>query len=166
MKTTLSADCRSAMDMIYGDNEDENGSLPEKIRLNIHIFFCPHCSQQMKLLESCGNILRSDFFPPSPSFEEKVMARISEEEDESFLNTVPEEPGGFSFRAWVLIGFFILVSLTSSYFGINFIRPPAIFGSSYLAPLGITIGIVLTLYGAFFIGSHLDELRTRFKIDE
>jgi hypothetical protein len=33
---------------------------------------------------------------------------------------------------------------------------------SYLLPVGITIGIVLTSYGALFIGSHLKELSERF----
>jgi hypothetical protein len=35
-------------------------------------------------------------------------------------------------------------------------------GSSYLGPLGITIGAALTCYGAVFIGSHVKELSERF----
>jgi hypothetical protein len=37
-------------------------------------------------------------------------------------------------------------------------------GSSFLLPVGITIGAVVTGYGAFFIGSHLKELSSRFRI--
>ena len=33
---------------------------------------------------------------------------------------------------------------------------------SFLLPVGITIGVVLTTYGALFIGSHLKELSERF----
>jgi hypothetical protein len=33
---------------------------------------------------------------------------------------------------------------------------------SFLLPVGITFGIVLTSYGALFIGSHLEEFSERF----
>jgi hypothetical protein len=35
-------------------------------------------------------------------------------------------------------------------------------GSSFLIPVGITIGVVVTGYGALFIASHLKELSERF----
>jgi hypothetical protein len=38
-------------------------------------------------------------------------------------------------------------------------------GLSFLLPLGITVGVVLTCYGALFIGSHLKELSKHFNLD-
>jgi hypothetical protein len=35
---------------------------------------------------------------------------------------------------------------------------------SFLLPVGITVGIVLTSYGALFIGGHLKELSERFRL--
>jgi hypothetical protein len=34
--------------------------------------------------------------------------------------------------------------------------------SSFLLPIGITIGVIVTGYGALFIGSHRKELSDRF----
>ena len=116
-------------------------------------------------LELCNEILKSDFFPSSPSFEERVMEQIYAEEIQAkhFMETGQEEPGGFSFRAWVIIGFVLLVS-SILLFGLDLSILASGFDSSFLIPLGITIGIMLTGYGAFFIGSHLNELRTHFKL--
>jgi hypothetical protein len=44
----------------------------------------------------------------------------------------------------------------------DFIKIAASEGSSYMLPLGITIGAAVTCYGAVFIGSHLKELSRRF----
>jgi hypothetical protein len=46
----------------------------------------------------------------------------------------------------------------------DFIKVADTQGSSFLLPVGITIGAVLTGYGALFIGSHLKELSSRFRI--
>jgi hypothetical protein len=73
-------------------------------------------------------------------------------------------PAGFSFRGWVFIGFFMLISLSSSFFGMNFTEIANAEGLSFLLPIGLTIGMVVTCYGALFIGSHLDELSTRFRL--
>jgi hypothetical protein len=37
-------------------------------------------------------------------------------------------------------------------------------GSSFLLPIGITVGAVVSAYGALFIGSHLKELSHRFNL--
>ena len=103
--------------------------------------------------------MKADFIPHCPDFEKPVMECLYNEAD-------PEEktdaPAGFSFRGWVLIGFFVLLSLSSSFFGISFGIIANEEGLSFLLPVGITIGIVLTCYGAFFIASHLEELSSRF----
>jgi hypothetical protein len=75
-----------------------------------------------------------------------------------------DAPAGFSLRGWVLIGFFVLLSLSSSFFGLNFMEIADAEGLSFLLPVGLTIGMVLTCYGALFIGSHLNELSTRFRL--
>jgi hypothetical protein len=74
------------------------------------------------------------------------------------------DPQGVSFRSWVIAGLIILVSLSSSFFNLDFVETVASYGSSFLLPVGLTIGIVVTGYGALFIGSHLKELSTRFRL--
>jgi hypothetical protein len=129
--------------------------------MRIHSFFCPECAQEIERLEVSRDILRNDFFSPSPDFEDRVMARISGEipgTDEFFQ----ESAAGVSFRSWVIAGLVMLVSLSTSFFGMDFIRVARSLGSSFLLPVGLTIGVVLTVYGALFIGSHLKELSDRF----
>ena len=157
-------DCREAMDEFYKRSDDEAG-LFYKPGTGLHLLICPRCAEERRLYKICKDLLRSGFFPPSPSLEEKIMEQLPEERQEEFTDVFHEVPGGFSFRTWVIIGFFILVSLTSSFFGMDFITLASKHGSSILVPLGITIGITLTGYGAFFIGSHLRELTDHFKLN-
>ena len=186
MNKLLRLSCNEVMDEIYksqgnicdsavaGISGEDETTLLQKLRVSLHIFFCTRCAEEISMLEKLNRMPRSFFFPPAPSFEEKVMAAIAEQPEYSeeysggfeLLGEDPisEAPGGLSFRSWVVIGFIIFISLASSFFGTDFIQ--AAFGqdSSFLIPLGITVGTVLTGYGAFFIASHLKELTEHFKI--
>jgi hypothetical protein len=149
--------CNDLLDRVY---EFSGESLPLGLRVEVklHSFFCPQCAQELERFELAQDILRNDFFPPSPDFEEAVMAQISAE---TVLYTEAED-AGVSFRGWVVTGLVLLISLVSSFFGMDYVNGGPAKGSSYLLPLGITIGAALTCYGALFIGSHLKELSERF----
>jgi hypothetical protein len=109
--------------------------------------------------------MKTDFLPPSPGFEEQLMQRIYEEiSEEEKIDASALPTAGFSFRGWVIIGFFVLLSLSSSFFCFFFVEIAKSEGSSFLLPVGLTIGMVLTCYGALFIGSHLKELSNRFRL--
>jgi hypothetical protein len=73
-------------------------------------------------------------------------------------------PGGISTRGWVIAGLVILVSLATAFFGLDFQKIAHELGMSFLLPVGITIGIILTVYCVFFIGSHIKELTERFDL--
>ena len=151
-------DCKTIMDTVY---ESEDSSLPmlTQFQIWLHLLCCSSCSQAYKKLRQVQEIMKSDFFPPAPDFGDVLMERLC---DEGTLEPQTDAPAGFSFRLWVIIGFFVLISLSSVFFGINFVQIANAEGSSFLLPVGITIGVVLTCYGAFFIGSHLKELSARF----
>ncbi|MCL2834189.1 MAG: peptidoglycan-binding protein [Treponema sp.] len=169
MSNDTRSGCAEIRDMLF-EQDDEGGSMLQKLRIKIHLLFCPGCAAAYRQLEICGDLIRSGFFPPSPSFEDRIMEQIAREGSaddipaDEITDTVPEVPGGFSFRAWVIIGFFIFASLTSSFIGMDSYGLVSKFGSSFLVPAGITVGIMLTGYGAFFIGSHLKELTEHFKL--
>jgi hypothetical protein len=142
------------------------GSFPflTQLRMIIHLFFCSRCSEEVKKMELLHSVVVNDFFPADPSLEDAIMRKISAEViDEEMAG---DAPAGFSLRSWVIIGCFVLLSLSTVFFGMDFINVADAQGSSFLLPVGITIGAVLTGYGALFIGSHLKELSSRFRIHE
>jgi hypothetical protein len=151
--------CNDALDTVY---QDELPSLKERFVLALHILFCRRCAGQLKAYEQARMLLRRNFFLPSPDFTEALMKRIYEEEDSA--GEVFAIPGGVSTRGWVIAGFIVLISLSTLFFGGEFTSLVLGWGSSFLLPLGITIGIVITSYGALFIGSHLKELSERFNL--
>ena len=159
MKNRFLMDCHTVMEVADLSEKDELLPLLTRIRIELHLLVCPRCVRELRKLRCLEEIMKADFIPQCPDFEKPVMECLFAEAD-------PEEkidaPAGFSFRGWVLIGFFVLLSLSSSFFGISFSVIANEEGLSFLLPVGITIGIVLTCYGAFFIASHLKELSARF----
>ena len=156
--------CRFVLDTLL-----ESGGKPPNplIRLAVaaHLFFCPRCGEKAALFREVWDLLGHDFLPPvPPRLEASVMDRIAAEP--SFALKAPPGEGAFGhpvpFRSWVITGCVILVSLATAFFGIDFIQVSAVSGSSFLIPVGITMGVIITGYGAIFIGSHLKEFSERF----
>ena len=159
-------DCARVKDLIYeysGNDHGSEGSMPllDQIKISLHAFFCQNCARDMTLYENARNVLREDFFPPSPDLENSIMTKIAAEK-ETCAQEIYAAPGGISTRGWVIAGLIIMISLATAFFGIDFKNIARESGMSFLLPIGITIGVVLTTYGALFIGSHLKELSERF----
>ena len=161
MKNYFGINCETVLDSAYKSDETVSESFFSQIRLDLHVLFCPMCNGELRRLRHTEEIMKTDFFPPAPDLEDHIMKRL---DIETVTELVTETPGGFSFRTWIIIGFFMLISLSSSFFGINFTEIANKEGLSFLLPVGITIGIAVTCYGAFFIASHLKELSNRFDI--
>ena len=155
--------CSKILNSVYEYSGWEQMPMLLQIRVALHTMFCPNCAEEIERFEACREILKKDFFPPSPGFEDSIMAMIAAEEIE-----LPEaegaiaNPGGLTTRGWIITGFVILASLITAFLGLEFNNIASEAGMSFLLPMGITTGIVLTSYGALFIGSHLKELSERF----
>ncbi|AEF83885.1 hypothetical protein TREPR_3423 [Treponema primitia ZAS-2] len=154
--------CHEVMDRVYEADGGENPPLVTQLRMQIHFFFCPRCSREFEKLQIARGLLGESFFPPSPSLEDAIMAQLAQIEE------VPEEEyygvAGVSFRSWVITGLVILLTLSTVFLGMDFLKPSYDWQSSLLLPVGITIGAIVTAYGAIFIGSHLKELTDRFNM--
>jgi len=157
--------CSKIMDLVYeysGSEFAPEDSMPLFVQVQVwlHSAFCPYCAQEIERLEKARNIMRGDFFASSPGLEDSIMAKISEEKDiEPYA-----VPGGLSTRAWAIAGLIIFISLATAFFGLDFKKIADETGISFLLPVGITIGIVLTVYCVFFIGSHIREFTERFDL--
>jgi hypothetical protein len=153
--------CSKIMDLVYEHSrEGEEDSMPllNQIQVLVHSFFCPDCAEKIERYQASRAIMKEDFFPPSPELEDSIMAKIDAEQEE----LVYAHAGGLSTHGWVIAGVVILLSLVTAFFGLDFQHLALESGMSFMLPVGITIGIVLTTYGALFIGSHLKELSERF----
>ncbi|WP_461255136.1 peptidoglycan-binding protein [Treponema sp. R80B11-R83G3] len=152
--------CLKIMDLYHEAQEggEDSISLLSQIQVWAHSLFCPVCAEKIERYEAAKILMKEDFFPSSPALEETIMARIDAEQADEARDTV----GGFSTQSWVIAGLVILISLATVFFGFDFQRLALESGMSFMLPVGITIGIVLTTYGALFIGSHLKELSERF----
>jgi hypothetical protein len=164
MEKRFLMNCPDFLNTYYESGNGDSLSFLAKVRISLHLFFCPVCAGELKNLQYIEDIMRTDFFPFSPNFESRVMQRLLESEDNEDLDGSRAMPAGFSFRLWILIGFFVLLSLSTAFFGMDFIEIADAEGLSFLLPVGLTIGLVLTCYGALFISSHLEELSNRFRL--
>ncbi|MDR1252059.1 MAG: peptidoglycan-binding protein [Treponema sp.] len=161
--------CTKILDTVYEYAGGEPMPLSVKLWVGLHLLVCPGCAQEVERFEVTRDILRSEFLPPAPGLEDSVMARIAagQEEPAAFDGEeIPahaiEIPGPVSTRGWVIVGLITMTSLVTTFFGMDFGKVAHNAGVSFLLPVGITVGIVLTSYGALFIGSHLKELSERF----
>jgi hypothetical protein len=167
--------CEKILDTVFEHAGEEplngNMSFLTQLRVNLHLLFCPDCARQLKRFNAAWELLRDDFLPPAPGLEDSIMAMITLEEEKACVLEQEETtayalevPGGLSTKGWVIAGLILLVSLATAFFSFDFNHVALEAGISFLLPVGITIGIVLTSYGALFIGSHLKELTERFDL--
>jgi hypothetical protein len=151
--------CKIVVESLYADAE---GSFFFRLGRVWHLFFCARCAAEARKLEIAENLMRTGFMPPSPDVSDAVMAMLGVEEG----SLLEEEGESVSLRGWVAAGFFLLLSLTSAYFGGDFLKIAAVNGISFLVPVGITIGVALIAYAGFFVGAHLEMLRKKFGIGD
>ena len=165
--------CSKVLDYVYqfsGGGSGIGDSMPllNQIQVWFHVFFCHDCAEKIEQLERTNDIMKEDFFPALSKtsgfdswreMEDSIMVKIAVEEEPevSYANA-----GSLSMRGWVIAGVLIFVSFITAFFGFDFQNVARESGGSFLIPVGITIGIVLTIYGALFIGSNLEELSERF----
>jgi hypothetical protein len=153
------------MDKVYEVLGERPLPLGYRLYLGLHRLYCRRCAEELKQLEAVQEVLETGFFPEVPALEESIMERIYREEpDRAALDR--EIAAGVSFRGWVISGLIILVTLPTSVLGMDAVKISAASGSSFLLPLGLTIGGIVTSYGALFIGSHLKELSHWVRLHE
>ncbi|MDR1301783.1 MAG: peptidoglycan-binding protein [Treponema sp.] len=156
---------KKMMDKVYEALGERPLPLRYRLYLRVHRLYCRPCDEALRKLEAVQELLETDFFPETPELEDAIMERIyGETPDIPDFDT--DSAAGISFRGWVISGLIMLVTLPMSFFGMDAVKVSTSSGSSFLLPLGLTIGGIVTSYGALFIGSHLKELSHRFRLHE
>jgi hypothetical protein len=147
-------DCTRALLSIIESKED--GHLPLRVRL--HLSHCASCNAEYKRMQKAIAFMRSEYLPRSPDLSELIMSAIRV--------TPTLEAAPVSFRDWTIVGIVILAAITIAPLGSAFTWVKNSFGSNFLLPLNVVLGLMLSAYGALFIGTHLNEFVKRFKLDE
>jgi hypothetical protein len=145
--------CDKFLDYLYFSE----GRFPliKRIFMYFHILHCPKCAAHVRALQTASGCMKEDFFPTAKeSIAENIMALIQGED----FTEAPAKHELVTFRAWVISGLAILFSLSSVYFGIDYLTPGNMHTIYFMLPLGITVGGVITAFGAVFIGCHITEL--------
>jgi hypothetical protein len=150
--------CDELMDKVV-ESAGENPSLGLRLRIGVHLLFCPRCAAEEARFQTARELLKTSAFPPAPGLESRIMERIEAAPEGS-----AEIAGEISFRSWVITGLIILLSLSSAFIGMNARQIAPRDWTSFLLPLGLTVGLFVTGYGALFIGTHLKELSEWFRI--
>lgn len=135
-----------------GVMETRPASFAAHLRFFAHTLVCVRCAEKKRRILLADRIVQSAFLPHTPAnCEDTIMAAILAEDAEA-----AKESGYFSLRGWAIAGIVIVASLVSVYFNVDFCGIAASSpGESFMLPLAITIGAVITVYGALFIGLHL-----------
>jgi hypothetical protein len=118
-----------------------------------HARRCPSCASRAAKLDAALRACRSEpglAREADAEAEERIMAAI---------RLLPPPRHDFAIRDWVTAGVVIAVSTLLLPLSKNsgFLR--TFFGPGYALSLAIVLGAAVTVYSAFFIGTHLDELQ-------
>ncbi len=124
----------------------------------IHRFFCPDCRREIEEFGRAIELLRDDPDAEAPEdLSRIVLARISEQEGEEPLSTVVDQPPGRLGR-WLIAGGVLLFSPILAAIAKPYLVARGMHGNLFIIPISIVLGLSFSVYAAFFIGSHMDEI--------
>jgi hypothetical protein len=115
-----------------------------------HLRRCPSCKREVRLMGGAETICE-DSITPLPrgiSFEETVMRRIQEKQEEVRLHSI-------SFYYWLLGGGIILLSMAFVPYTEPVRTLMTLLKQRYQISFSLVMGIVITLYCVFFVVGYL-----------
>lgn len=130
------------------DAREEPGSAMKR-----HLAACDSCRDRYALVERAIQLFSEEGATESAAeaaIEERVMAAVR-------LSPRPRREF-FTPRDWILVGLVIFLSVILMPFGHDAERLIGIFGLSFAIPLALVSGLVVSVYGVLFIGTHMDEV--------
>lgn len=132
--------------------ELDNGA-PLPLYLRLHTLFCARCRAEIRAMERALAGMRR-FAPPTvEDLGEEIMSRV--------MRSVSEDGRIVPLYNWVAGGVLILAGVILMRFGDSFIWLRERFGTDLELPLAIVLGVVLSVYAAVFVGTHIEELGRR-----
>ncbi|GMO48766.1 MAG: hypothetical protein Ta2B_30380 [Termitinemataceae bacterium] len=155
-------DCKSVRDILYDNVELSSPMLLfYRIQAAIHLLHCKDCTAHKNIIEKSNAIMERDFLLPVSAKEENefcdsIMNVLSKTSQNVNFEKLDEKEKRFSIYVWALTGTVICGSLIAAFFNINILNAKEM--NAFIVPLSITIGGIVTAYGAMFIVCHLKVL--------
>ncbi len=119
--------------------------------VKIHTYFCPGCSNEISKLMAAMDLLENDsIWKTERNITGYVMDRIS-------LQSVYSEKRVSGIK-WILIGAVIISSILLINFSDSFIWLKEQYGSNFVIPLSIVLGLAITAYMMILTLSNYDYL--------
>jgi hypothetical protein len=135
-------------------DELDNGEEPG-FALRLHLASCPACAQAARFSAEALASYRSSPAPKAEAedslLEDRIMASV-------YLTPPPRQD--FAIRDWLFPAAVILFSLCLLPLVSSAGSFDALFGPSFTASVALALGAIFTVYSAFFVATHLDELET------
>jgi hypothetical protein len=127
--------------------------------LRLHLSRCPSCRARVEGLDAAIESWRAQEGEALPAREaEAVEGRVM-----AAVRLMPRPHRELHARNWILAGLVIVASMAFIPYDRNFLFIKELFGESYTLPLFLVLGLLLTVYGAVFIGTHMEELEPYVK---
>jgi len=122
--------------------------------LRLHLASCPACRARVAEQAAALEAIRAAAAGPldaelEDAIEDRVMAAV---------HLLPRPRRELHARDWAISGLVIFASLALVPFDANYGLLRDLVGESFTMPLCLVLGLVVTIYGAVFIGTHMEEL--------
>lgn len=127
------------------DRVEEGASLSPALAL--HLARCPRCAARVELRRRALELYRLP--GPEPDLVSHVL---------SVLPFLPRPRRTVSLRDWILSGLALSASVILVPAQRVFSQVIEIYGNSWVLPFVLVFGLSVSVFGALFIGTHMDEL--------
>jgi hypothetical protein len=132
-------------------DELDNGEEPG-LALRLHLASCPSCAKAARLSAGAMASYRSSPAPKAEAdtiLEDRIMASV---------RLTPPPRQDFSIRDWLFPAAVIFFSLCLLPLASSAGSFDVLFGPNFTASAALALGAIFTVYSAFFVATHLDEL--------
>lgn len=140
--------CNEAMQIfLQMDNRD---SLPFLVRA--HMWRCRKCKEEIDALQqSYISLLDAAPYELSRDLSGPIFDKIA--------NQCPSYRREMSYARWLVAGFILIASRFAVTFSDTLVELQGYYGGRLDIPLNIVLGLVMSIYAALFIGTHIEELK-------
>lgn len=127
------------------DRSEEGAKLSPSLAL--HLARCPRCSARVELRRRALELYRLP--GPDPDIASRILAALP------FL---PRPRRAVSLRDWILSGLVLSLSIILVPAQGVFSLVIQEYGNRWMLPFVLVFGMAVTVFGALFIGTHMDEM--------